>query len=137
MPPSLRSHLFLFTLLRLFSSAFLFSPMPVAVEGVCSFELSIEIPVTSAAALEAPLSPLAKVALPSIVIFDGSTLSMGPMLVEDPKFPLQSSRQTWHAIYFLTFVTSESLEAVEEGDGVLAASGISDSVRQGTIGVVN
>ena len=62
---------------------------------------------------------------------------MGSMLVEDPKFALQSSRQTWHAIYFLTFVTSESLEAVEEGDGVLAASGISDSVRQGTIGVVN
>ena len=69
MPPSLTSHLFLFTLLRLFSSAFLFSPMTVAVEGVCSFELSIEIPVTSAAALEAPLSPLAKVALPSIGIF--------------------------------------------------------------------
>ena len=135
MLPSLTSGLFLFTLLRLFSSVFLFSR--------CLWpwkefpQLFTEILVSSAAALEAPLSPLAKVALSSIVIFDGSTLSMGPILVEDPKFPLQSSRQTWHVIYFLTFVTSESLEAVEEGDGVLAASGISDSVRQGTIGVVN
>ena len=34
MPPSLTSRLFLLTLLRLFSSVFLFSPMCVAVEGV-------------------------------------------------------------------------------------------------------
>jgi len=37
----------------------------------------------------------------------------------------------------VTFVTSESLEGVEEGYGVLAASGIGDSVQQGIIGVVN
>ena len=37
----------------------------------------------------------------------------------------------------VTFVTSESLEAAEEGDGVLATSGNGDSVRQGTIVVVD
>lgn len=37
----------------------------------------------------------------------------------------------------VTFVTSESLEAAEEEGGVLAASGIGDSVRQGTIRFVN
>ena len=74
MPPSLISRLFLFTLHQLFSSVLLFSPMSVAVEGVSSIELFVEIPVSFAAALEAPLSPLAKVALPSIAIFDESTL---------------------------------------------------------------
>ena len=63
-----------------------------------------------------------------------------PMLVKDPKFPLQSpvGRLGTRSISFGGDIrSSESLEAVEEGDGVVAASGIGDSVRQCTIGVVN
>ena len=75
MSPSLTSHFFLLTLLQLFSSVFLFSPMSVAVEGASSMELFIEISGTSATAVEVPLSLFANVALPSIAIFDGSTLS--------------------------------------------------------------
>ena len=51
----------------------------VAVEGVSSMELFFEISVTSATAFEAPLSPFANVALPSIVIFHGATLSRWPI----------------------------------------------------------
>ena len=57
--------------------------------------------------------------------------TLGPMLVKDHKF--SSSVQSVDLARDLfplavTFVTSESFEVAEEGDGVLAASGIGDSV---------
>ena len=59
-------------------------------------------------------------------------------LTFNPGLTLIGFRTTQPRITKKSFVTSESLEAAEEaGHGVLAASGIGDSVRQGTIGVVN